>query len=82
MSIWTKNIWDFKAVKVALVVGLIAVGVLYLVNYNSTESRCKRKYVVMTSYFSTKSSNRLQTQMYKLAVGNLVENCIKYKEVD
>jgi hypothetical protein len=57
----------------------VAIGVVWLVNNNSLEARCRRKYQSYGSLLMP-NSNGLQQQQLKTAMEPLVEKCIKNGE--
>jgi hypothetical protein len=66
-----KNKYFLMIVGVFCIVGLI----FYLVQYNSVENQCKRKYQKATSYFS--SGNKLQQKALDSSTERLIEKCIE-----
>ena len=81
MSIWTKNILEFKLVRILIVLGVIAFSIIYLINYNSLENKCRRQIEKASSYLPNQSSNKLQQLQLESAKKQAIEECIKNKSM-
>ena len=81
MSFWTRNILEFKLVRVLIVIGVIVFAVIYIIDYNSIEKRCQRRIAKAVPFLSSSSSNRLQELNLNTIKNQLIEECIKNKGV-
>jgi L-asparagine transporter-like permease len=77
VSILTKSIFEFKIVKVVAVIGVIAVGINYLVFYNSLDQRCARKFEKLSGYLPTQQVNKMQNAQLEAVKSQFIEQCVK-----
>ena len=77
MGIWTKNILEFKAVRILVALGVAALAAAYLINYNSLEKKCERRVEKSSSYLPLSPSNKLQNVQLDVVKKQLIQECIK-----
>jgi hypothetical protein len=80
MSTWTQDLLKLKAVKILIAIGLVALGIVYFLNYNSPENKCRRKYKSAAAYLPNQPANRLQELAQETAIDELVEECLNKGE--
>ena len=84
MSIWTKNILEFKLVRILMVLGIITLTVIYIVDYNSLERRCGRKirrlFSSMPKYMPELMKNTSSSAVDAVKKQG-IEECVKNKEI-
>lgn len=75
-NIWTKNLFDYKPVRIFALVIIILFAVYYVVDYFSVESKCRREIEQYGSLFGS-PVNETKSYMRKIAVDSAVKSCVE-----
>lgn len=82
MSIWTQNLFDFKIVRILIILGLVAFGIIFYLDYNSLESRCERKVDNLSSLLPDKFISQMPKAQIEAAKKPSIQECISKNEID